>query len=215
MKYGIQCWKWRVSSTDEVVFCFGFNGLRSGFMAATTSLVLFSFWGIFLRPNFRFASSFTTSASALRSILSFFFSFGCIGSSFFLFRWSLFFILLFFFWANGSTRADQHFLGFVGLFFVRARSTRGFLNSISPTVFLQQFIVVSCFTIGRNKSLINGTNVSKKNSHVFVSAVLSVKEANVRPFGFRNVSVMKHWNVVLLRPHKVGLRSPFHLDSIT
>ena len=195
MKYGIQCWKWRVSSTDEVVFCFGFNGLRSGFMAATTSLVLFSFWGIFLRPNFRFASSFTTSASALRSILSFF---------------------LFYCFSFGRTdrRARINIFWVSSVCFLFAPVPRG----VSLIRFLQQFsstIVVSCFTIGRNKSLINGTNVSKKNSHVFVSAVLSVKEANVRPFGFRNVSVMKHWNVVLLRPHKVGLRSPFHLDSIT
>ena len=134
MKYGIQCWKWRVSSTDEVVFCFGFNGLRSGFMAATTSLVLFSFWGIFLRPNFRFASSFTTSASALRSILSFFFSFGCIGSSFFLFRWSLF---LFYCFSFGRTdrRARINIFWVSSVCFLFAPVPRG----VSLIRFLQQF----------------------------------------------------------------------------
>ena len=164
MKYGIQCWKWRVSSTDEVVFCFGFNGLRSGFMAATTSLVLFSFWGIFLRPNFRFASSFTTSASALRSILSFFFSLSAVSARlFFLVSLESFFLFYCFSFGRTDRRARINIFWVSSVCFLFAPVPRG----VSLIRFLQQFsstIVVSCFTIGRNKSLINGTNVSKKTA---------------------------------------------------
>ena len=145
---------------------------------------------------------------------SLFFSLSAVSARLFFCFVGVFFLFYCFSFGRTDRRARINIFWVSSVCFLFAPVPRG----VSLIRFLQQFsstIVVSCFTIGRNKSLINGTNVSKKNSHVFVSAVLSVKEANVRPFGFRNVSVMKHWNVVLLRPHKVGLRSPFHLDSIT
>ena len=180
---------------DDLVGSFFFLG----YFSATEFPIRIVFYDVSVRP----------SVDSL-----FFFLFRLYRLVFFFVSLESFFLFYCFSFGRTDRRARINIFWVSSVCFLFAPVPRG----VSLIRFLQQFsstIVVSCFTIGRNKSLINGTNVSKKNSHVFVSAVLSVKEANVRPFGFRNVSVMKHWNVVLLRPHKVGLRSPFHLDSIT